>query len=441
MQFTEQQILALAPDLASVKAGRELARPVKWSATGFDGNALWGLCQGSGASPYRTQIDLAGPAFKCSCPSRKFPCKHGLGLLLLALSQPEAVPPSVEPPWVREWTEARAAKEDRTVDAGTERPAPTRTARSEKSIAARESKIAAGLEQLELWLRDLVRSGFAEIRSRSLKPFDEQAARLVDAQAPGLARFITEMRTALTSGAGWEERFLDRLGLTWLLIEAYRRQENLPDDLRSDVRGLMGWNQSQEAVLERDGIVDVWHVVAASAEMEDKLTVQRFWLLGLGTGKAALFLHFVHPAAPAKPVPFAVGDSFAGEVVYYESAQPLRCLVKSQETTVITGAPELGSLADGLAECASRSAALPWLTIQPLGAAAVYPFLGEIDCAGRIVEHETGLWLPLSSRLAPAALWRLVALSGQRPTAIFGEFDGGAFLPLTAWNDEGFVVL
>nr|WP_279163542.1 SWIM zinc finger family protein [Rhodococcus erythropolis] len=27
-------------------------------------------------------VDLRGPAYKCSCPSRKFPCKHALGLLV-----------------------------------------------------------------------------------------------------------------------------------------------------------------------------------------------------------------------------------------------------------------------------------------------------------------------------------------------------------------------
>jgi uncharacterized Zn finger protein len=25
-------------------------------------------------------VDLSGPAFRCTCPSRKFPCKHGLAL-------------------------------------------------------------------------------------------------------------------------------------------------------------------------------------------------------------------------------------------------------------------------------------------------------------------------------------------------------------------------
>ena len=82
MDYSGEQIIALAPDAASAKAGRSLATASKWQNVGQDERALWGECQGSGAKPYQTVIDLNEPAFKCSCPSRKFPCKHALGLFL-----------------------------------------------------------------------------------------------------------------------------------------------------------------------------------------------------------------------------------------------------------------------------------------------------------------------------------------------------------------------
>ena len=87
MTLDANQILALAPDPASAKAGSQLATPRNWSNLGTSDSALWGECQGSGKTPYRTQIDLGGPAFKCTCPSRKFPCKHGLGLYLLRAAE------------------------------------------------------------------------------------------------------------------------------------------------------------------------------------------------------------------------------------------------------------------------------------------------------------------------------------------------------------------
>ena len=85
-RLTSDQILALAPDSSSAKAGSTLATARKWFGLGANETAAWGECQGSGKLPYQARIDLRDAAFKCTCPSRKFPCKHGLGLdLLLAL--------------------------------------------------------------------------------------------------------------------------------------------------------------------------------------------------------------------------------------------------------------------------------------------------------------------------------------------------------------------
>ncbi|MER7818614.1 SWIM zinc finger family protein, partial [Streptomyces sp. NPDC096153] len=84
MRWTAEQVLALAPDMPSRKAGSRLGTAGPWSGTGGSGaGAVWGLCRGSGSTPYRTVVDTSGPAYQCSCPSRKFPCKHALGLLLL----------------------------------------------------------------------------------------------------------------------------------------------------------------------------------------------------------------------------------------------------------------------------------------------------------------------------------------------------------------------
>lgn len=104
------QIESLAPDAASLKAGRALASPGKWSELGRSDRVLWGLCQGSGKEPYRTQIDLEGPAFMCSCPSRKLPCKHGLGLFLLVLTIRSAAGPALQPDWVVEWLTQRDSR-------------------------------------------------------------------------------------------------------------------------------------------------------------------------------------------------------------------------------------------------------------------------------------------------------------------------------------------
>jgi hypothetical protein len=108
--LTTESVLALAPDDSSAKAARGLVAPTQWPRLGADARAVWGECQGSGGKPYQTQVDLAGPAFRCSCPSRKFPCKHGLALLLLRVQQPAAFGGGPPPAWVAEWLASRAEK-------------------------------------------------------------------------------------------------------------------------------------------------------------------------------------------------------------------------------------------------------------------------------------------------------------------------------------------
>src|SRR5215831_20520746 len=116
MPWTTEQVLALAPDPGSAKAGRELASERRWVTLGRSETALWGECKGSAAQPYRTQIDLREPAFKCSCPSRKFPCKHALGLFLVLAAQPAAFKEKKPPDWVCEWVASRAKRSQQRVE-------------------------------------------------------------------------------------------------------------------------------------------------------------------------------------------------------------------------------------------------------------------------------------------------------------------------------------
>src|SRR5829696_3644535 len=216
-RWTPQQVLALAPDASASKAGQGLASPRSWSGLGQDERAVWGLCQGSGKKPYQTQVDLPEPAFKCSCPSRKFPCKHALGLLLLWVSTDE-IPAATRPDWVEEWLASRAERAERAA-VRTERPAqaPDPAAQA-KRAAQREERVAAGVVELRQWLSDLVRRGLAGAQREPWQFWEQTAARMVDAQASGLATRVRRMGSATyTSGDAWAERMLEDASLLQLL--------------------------------------------------------------------------------------------------------------------------------------------------------------------------------------------------------------------------------
>src|SRR5215218_2793575 len=141
MTWTSEQILALAPDTSSAKAGRELANPRKWVTLGQSAEAAWGECKGSAALPYQTQIDLGGLAFRCSCPSRKLPCKHALGLFLIVASPGTAVAETAPPDWVAGWLAGRAKRaEQRAAKEAAGTPVVDAAAQAAR-VAERQAKV------------------------------------------------------------------------------------------------------------------------------------------------------------------------------------------------------------------------------------------------------------------------------------------------------------
>src|SRR6202034_1641095 len=116
-RWSADSVLDLAPDASSRRSGAALGRPAPWSGAGVAGDALWGLCAGSGKNPYQVVVDLSGPAYQCSCPSRKFPCKHALGLLLNWANgsvPEESAPADFAAAWLAE-RRARAEKAEKSV--------------------------------------------------------------------------------------------------------------------------------------------------------------------------------------------------------------------------------------------------------------------------------------------------------------------------------------
>src|SRR3954453_14177507 len=125
---THDQVLLLAPDRAAATAALPLAAPASWSAAGCDDEAVWGSYIATSAEPYDVAIDLSddlgGPAYRCNCPSRKIPCKHALGLMLLHAN--ESVATARRLPFAEQWLQRRAtARATESSDGHTAALSPT----------------------------------------------------------------------------------------------------------------------------------------------------------------------------------------------------------------------------------------------------------------------------------------------------------------------------
>ena len=300
-RWSAESVLDLASDESSRRSAAGLGRPAPWSDTGVAGDVLWGRCAGSGKNPYQTIVDLGGPAYKCSCPSRKFPCKHALGLLLNWAngSVPEQSAPA---DFARAWLDdrrARAEKAPKPFAAAVPADSPLATdpgtvkdqAAAARRAQQRAQRVASGLAELQSWLRDQVSVGLSAAPAKA----NEIAARMVDAQAPGVAAALRELSAVPASGEGWPGRLLGAYAQLHLLARAHQRLDTLPPDLAATVRSRVGYPTSRKDVLARPAVTDHWAVLGVRDLADGPVPGRRLWLRGRDCGQWAMLLTFGAP--------------------------------------------------------------------------------------------------------------------------------------------------
>jgi hypothetical protein len=438
VRWTADQVLALAPDDASRKAGSKLGATGPWSGAGQDGGTVWGLCRGSGGSPYQTVVDLAGasgPAYKCSCPSRKFPCKHALGLLLLWAGAADAVPPGQPPEWAAQWLSGRrerSAEKQQAGEAGSG-PGAADPEAARRRAERRAERITAGATELEQRLADLLRGGLAGAEQAGYGLWEETAARMVDAQASGLASRVRELGTIPSSGPDWPVRLLEEAALLHLLNRAWLRRELLPDDLAATVRSRTGL----PATPSGPPIRDRWLVLAQYDTADSRLTTRRIWLYGADSHRTALLLSY-GAAGRAPELALPVGLTLEAEVSPYPGGGRQRGALGERfaAPTATETCPPGISTAQAAARYGRALRDDPWLDSVPVTLDRVVPTPDGDTWQLADADEDTALPLTPAARSRPG-LWRLVALSGGAPVKVFGECGHQGFTPLTAWPEKG----
>jgi SWIM zinc finger len=420
--LTSEGVAALAPDAKVAAAGKKLGVLKSWEDIGRSPEAVWGECRGSAV--YQVRVDLSDLAVKCSCPSRKQPCKHAIGLLFVSV---EAPPPDATPPdWVTDWLARRAARKRAE---GRDEPVPADPEAKEKREKRRRSRISAGLDALDLWMEDLVRGGLAAAETQPPSFWEEQAKRMVDAQAPGVATRLRRLSELPNTSPDWTGRLLDALGRLALLSEAFRRLDVLDDPLAESVRVEVGISLSQKEVLERgERVDDRWIVLGQRTEVEGRLTVRHTWLLGEDTRRYALVLQFAASGSPFAEG-FVSGTAWKSELAFYPGAFPLRAIVRSRAggETRVKRLPGHETIEAFLDHASQATALQPWLERLPTALSGVVPLLdGRLEGGRWLVRDRAGEALPL----AGGEHWTLLALSGGQPVNLAAEWDGEGLIPL-----------
>lgn len=430
MQYNREQILQLAPDDASAKAGRQLASRSKWITTGASTKALWGDCQGSGKVPYQTIIDLTNIAFKCSCPSRKFPCKHGLGLFLLYAEDPGAFAIQTESPaHVSEWLDKRQVRE--VVRESKEEKQVDDVARA-KRAESREKKVNGGIEELRVWLNDVIRTGIMHVPQQAYQFHHNITARMVDAQAGGLANQLRQINQLNFFRDGWQQPLLKRLSGLYMITEGYLNREMLPAAIVRDLATLIGWTIPKEEVLQSEPVTDHWIVLSVTTSEESNITTERIWLYGSKNGRYALLLNFYAGNQPYQTLLFP-GMQIEADMVYYPASVPMRALIRSQQAPAAPLAkiqiPD--SLSDIYVHITASLAQNTFIEQIPF-------MIEEIRI---VVFSEQWHITDRNGQSAPLAnleeeCWNVLAFSGGRLFSAFGVYEQGRFELHYVWTSQ-----
>jgi hypothetical protein len=451
MALTRGAIEAMAPDQSALAAASKLLQPAKWPSRFRQGGLIWGECQGSGANPYRVVADTEDPGSKCTCPSRKFPCKHALALMWMFVEDEAAFKTNEIPDWVTEWMGRRRkgsaparTGEAKSLDAArtaVSEAAPDpqaearRQAASEKRAQDTRRSVLAATEDLEMWIADQLRTGLTAFLAELAGRCRRIAARLVDAKAGALASRLDELPSRLLVLPA-EERVdaaIQELGRLVLLVRAWRTAPDDPELHREVIA-----SETRDDVVNdprAPRVISVWEVLGERiATRRDGLVSQSTWLLNLAPGpqRFAMLLDFFPASAGRRTSAFVAGDRFGAELAFYPSKSPLRAVIVTRSD------PERGPTAwpsapdDPFTAHGEDKLAVPWRSEAPL----LLPS-GRIcsDRAGRAWwRSSSGQWAPLGE--APPSL----ALGAAIEHAA-GIWDGARLTLIAAqtnWGRLGF---
>ncbi|MEW2130309.1 hypothetical protein [Streptomyces sp. NPDC005435] len=392
-----------------------------------------------------------------------------------------------------ERTEERA--EERMTEGRTEgkRDGPADPAAARRRAERREQRVTAGVTELEQRLADLLRGSLASAEQAGYALWDETAARMVDAQAPGLATRIRELGAIPASGPDWPARLLEECALLHLLGQGWLRRDRLPDALAATVRSRLGLPATPAGPPLRDR----WLVLAQYDTADPKLTTRRIWLHGTGSGHTRLLLSY-GAAGRAPELSLPVGHVLEADLSVFPGAGQLRAALGERYAPPAPAAARPEGLTTSQAATRYGDALRedPWLDTVPVTLKAVVPVPDERPGSWQLADAEPEADSKTEPDAAPAphpgaaqathpdtdpsacpgthptpypdaapaptpsptpatapatataptaalplpppfltrpALWRLIALSGGTPLTVFGELGHRGFTPLTAW--------
>ncbi len=306
----------------------------------------------------------------------------------------------------------------------------------DKTLLKRLELMKSGAVELENWLRDVIRGGLAALEDASPEYWQNISARMVDAKMGAIGRRIRLLQPMLKS-ENPQQKVLEELTDLYLFAKGFNNFENLPESLQQELLNTAGVTTKKDRLLALNGIPDKWLILGITEGEEENLRYRRSWLNGEQSEKTILLLDYAWGKNPFD-THWKVGELLEGEAVYYPANYAQRAVLKNAKK-INTSFKNLKGYSHFHAftlQYANAVAANPWLPTFALCLDDVIPIQKEntfflMDTHSKI----------LSLEIPEIKGWKLIAISGGHPIAVFGEWNGKKLTPLTIFTDERLIVL
>ncbi len=356
----------------------------------------------------------------CTCHAVKTPCNHGLALMLMLVNQTDVFETAVSPP---SWFLAKQKRYQQQKQA------------SPHNQTNKLPLLQSGMSELELWLKDLIRNGLADLPDRPPKFWSDMANRMVDAEAPIISHTLHTLSKVPVKQKDWPELYLRQLGQLYLLVQGFKQWERLSPETRADLKTAVGWLPTQPGNLEID---DDWLVVGRAQEVYGRHRRMLTWLWGIANQRPTVLVQKITPGKGTSNH-YPTGIYLKGTIRFAEGNWPLfgippaPLIVKENQKVYDCGYIFIGEAVNDYAQSKS---AFPWFTHFPMLLRSVRPiFINDEWLLG----DAEGTVLPVVTPLSYG--WHLLALSNGRFLTLFGTWNGTAFDPISVKTDHSWLDL
>ncbi|QUL57507.1 SWIM zinc finger family protein [Paenibacillus tritici] len=251
-ELTSTYVDSLAPNAAAIKNGQGLVRKKSFVELhqSENGELLFGKCAGSGKTPYECSVDFIAadiPVFRCTCPSRQFPCKHALGLLY-AYTEGQTFTAAPVPEDIASKREKAEKREENKVKQAAEgvEPKPKKVNKS-----ALKKKITAqleGLDLLEKLVLSFVRGGLSTMDRSAVKTIQEHVKQLGNYYLSGAQIELRRFSNLMFGGKDQEQNY------TYAMEQLTR----LHAFIKKGRAYLQARSEDPELALDHESTIDEW---------------------------------------------------------------------------------------------------------------------------------------------------------------------------------------